>query len=212
MLRQFDETDENAWAQIAAGAYEHDPAWLDAAKLKSLGFDIAPLMSVGMEDQGHLDRSELSLEVFLVLELNGPAYQRALAQTRRIAASERPSIDSAKHYLMEEEQNNSRLFVVDAGLDAGALRVKYPDRSHYAIVRGRVRPQWSILAKKSHLSGNIDRMSIDTINVPLGFRPIFMSKSGKVYNSDDENNSHPFEAVVAFGKRFEPWIIDASGK
>ena len=34
----------------------------------------------------------------------------------------------------------SRLFIVDAGLDRTRLRQRYPDRAHYAIVHGTIRP------------------------------------------------------------------------
>ena len=45
----------------------------------------------------------------------------------------RKSLDNE---LVREENESSRLFVIDAGLDSAALRTKYPDRARYAIVQG----------------------------------------------------------------------------
>jgi hypothetical protein len=207
---QFDETEDLDWRQGFFGAFGQSPAWLDAAKLRSLGFDTRPPVSVA--DASQDDRPQPRREVLLVLELDGPAYQQSLAQTRRLLAHARTDIDAAKHVLLSEERENSRLFVVDAGRDGEALRARYPDRSHYAIVRGTIRPQWTMRGAKRLLVGNIVQLSVDSINVPVAFREIFASKAGKVQTGDAPRNVHRFEAVVAFGKRFEPWIVKVSGQ
>jgi hypothetical protein len=192
-------------------AYGHDPAWLDAAKLKSLGFDVTlakPEVEV-RQDYRPLPRRE----VLLVLELDGPAYRQSLERMQRLVATsaKAPSPD-AKTALRREAQEDSRLFIVDAGLDAQDLRAKYPDRSHYAIVRGTVRPQWTDVGAQRHLSGMIDQLSADTMHVPIDFRPFFVTKAGRAYSNTGAENSLPFTADVAFGKRFEPWIVGVSGK
>ena len=89
-----------------------------------------------------------------MLELDGPAYRDSLAQVRRLTATvtDKTEIKQAKDALLKEEQQNTRLFAIDAGVDAEALRVRYPDRAHYAIARGTIRPQWSRVGSVSTLS------------------------------------------------------------
>lgn len=232
VLGKFDSTNKNEWQQRLYGLIGNEPAWLDATKLRSLGFDVRPPVSTADDHQDY--RPQPRREVLLVLELDGPTYQQSVAQAKIIVAKANASANAnanvgvdvnpdvnaiamsagaeASKALIREEQENSRLFVVDAGLDTQVLRAKYPDRSHYAIVRGTVRPQWKHLTRQEQLLGNIDQLSIDTINVPVTFRRIFESAAGKRYINDGEPNAHPFEADVAFGKRFEPWIVKVSGQ
>ena len=81
------------------------------------------------------------------------AAQRALAKARenaaRHAAAAAANVDSkefagrakrAQDALTQEENTSSRLFVIDAGLDAHALRQKYPDRTRFMLLHGTVRP------------------------------------------------------------------------
>ena len=103
------------------------PAWLDKAKMTELGFDVGKL--AGPADYGR--RKELrSKEVLLVLEMNGQAYQHQLQRVREYAENERSQLEAvpnsdehkrrtrnAEQNLLQEQNNNSRLFVVDAGLD-----------------------------------------------------------------------------------------------
>ena len=98
-------------------------------------------------------------EALLVLELDGPAYQREvqLARDRYTEAQRLQRLDPGNRALADEarqaassldsqQQRISRLMVVDLGLDRQTLRARYPDRQRYAIVRGHVRPfahrQW----------------------------------------------------------------------
>ncbi len=131
----------------AGEPYGSTAAWLDRAKLTELGFDVS--RSAGRR---HYEKVR-DREVYLVLELAGSAYQAALdaarerAEKRKAEALAHPGdaklktqADFSQKQLFHEEHEASRLFVIDAGLDAGALRAKYADRSRYAIVRGRVRP------------------------------------------------------------------------
>ena len=227
---RFDNTNKNEWQQRLYGVIGGDAAWLDVAKLKSLGFDTRP-PAPGVDDHGQY-RPQPRRAVLVVLELDGPAYRQSLVQATLIVAHAKSnanansnaganangipdasnSVTEANKALIREEQENSRLFAVDAGLDAKALRAKYPDRTHYAIVRGTIRPQWTIEENKKHLSARIDQLSANSINVPKAFRPIFESTTGHMrVRGDGEQNAHPFVADVAFGKRFEPWIVNASG-
>lgn len=194
--------------QISYRSYNRAPEWLDTAKLTALGFDTRQPMPRPDEDDNY--QREPRREVFLVLELDGPAYRQSLAQVRRLAAATKTEDDDTKAAVLKEEHESTRLFAIDAGVDAEALRATYPDRAHYAIVRATIRPQWSYGKPPRTLSASIEALSVEEINVPKALQPVFPEATGRVgYASDDENRA-PFEAVVAFGKRQEPWMVRAS--
>ncbi|MEK6662904.1 MAG: DUF4824 family protein [Pseudomonadota bacterium] len=190
-------------------------AWLDQAKLAALGFDVSkPVDST----EGRLHYNKLlSKEVLLVLELDGAAYQSALARAKEAAEQEQslfaanpdnPKLKerakTANDRYLQETQKNSRLFAIDAGLDNTALRAKYADRTRYLIVRGQVRPQLNEVDHKPHLTGYISRLSIEEVNVPLSFRPLFepmLRESGRRTQSVPH-----YEVTLTYGKRLEPWI------
>lgn len=198
------------------------PDWLDKAKLAELGFNVSQPEGTTQSER-HYDK-QLAREVLLVLELDGTAYQTALLRARQHATQEEAArvanannktdeqrAKNAKEQLGRAERENSRLFVIDAGLDLGALRAKYPDRTKYAVVRGQVRPRLINNNRKTRLLGYISALSIDQITVPLDFRPVFepILKAGRSYSS---NTALPYEVSVAFGKRLEPWITAAQRK
>ncbi len=164
---------------------------------------------------------QLSREVLLVLEMDGPAYRRSLELAAQYLAREEAKLASnpgdtslgtrvknVREALERETSGNSRLFVVDAGLEPSELRAKYPDTSRHAIVRGQVRLV-SFAAPTGGI-GNIRGLSTESINVPFALRDVF---GGATLVVDfDQRNRVPFEATVAFGKRFEPWITAAAKK
>ncbi|MBZ5637785.1 MAG: DUF4824 family protein [Acidobacteriia bacterium] len=86
-----------------------EAAWLDRAKLESLGFDCR-LPSEASSAVAHYGRVP-PREVVLVLEFDPD----------------------------RKEPSATRLFVVDAGLDPVDLRRRYPDRSRYVVARGIMR-------------------------------------------------------------------------
>lgn len=191
------------------------PEWLDQAKMESLGFDVST--AKGMEDNYQRTSRQLGKEVLLVLEMDGQAYQQMLQRTRQNAAeqdaklSATPDVEELKRKakqaqddLKREEQDNSRLFAVDAGLNQAGLRAKYPDRNRYAIVGAQVRP-WSSGAQ-GKIAGYIDSISIDAINVPFKHRAMFERRVAVAQPSVRQG----FEASVAFGQRLEPWLLGIS--
>jgi Domain of unknown function (DUF4824) len=209
-------TEYFGWSYAGAGGA---PSWLDGAKMKSLGFDVSD-----DAEKRVFRRFERRLprEVLLVLELDGPARQRMLAlgaeyvarQEAKLAASPgdkflQQLVNNGREQLERQKQRESRLFVVDAGLDATALRAQYPERGRYAIVRGEVTPA-TVNRKSGPFSGYVTGVSVAEINVPLEFRSVFAS-SAPAYDSGQSSGA-PFEAVVAFGKRLEPWIVEAARK
>jgi hypothetical protein len=210
------------WRVLQSGNGEHyqsQPSyyyggsdWLDAKKLQELGFDLP----AEKDEMRHLHRDR-QREVLLVLEHNGPAYQQALQYAKEHLAREQAVFDAmpgnkeferrlkfAKEGLVREERENSRLFVVDAGLDAGTLRARYPAQDHYLIVSGRVVPVYRGSARglADQWMGHISGIDNDRVNVPLELRSVFDS-------TRTVGKPAPFEAVVAFGKGHEPWMVSA---
>lgn len=198
-------------------SYSGAPDWLDQAKMASLGFEISPARG-GQEKEQWAERQP-GKEVLLVLEQDGAAYQQVLERTRQDAAEVsnrlaaqpdteelRSKAKQLQDELRREEQESSRLFAIDAGLDQTELRAKYPDRSRYAIVRAQVRLR-SMGGRQGMSAGQIESLSIDTINVPYELRSIFDPRAtGQPYAGQ------VFEASVAFGQRLEPWLLGIRGQ
>jgi len=164
-----------------------DAEWLDRKKLAELGFDLTVLGHAPPERRRYA--KQLPKPVFLVLEMNGDAYQASLKQVEEFAARvKRVDGDNA---LRQEREEHSRLFAIDAGLDAAELRRKYADRTRFAIVHGKV---W--LREWGEGAGGHVELLGNAINVPLEFHGVI----GAVQR---------FEAGIAFGKRLEPWLTEA---
>lgn len=202
--------------------YSDDPPdWLDKAKLSTLGFDVSKPLDT---PAGELHYQKLlPKEAFLVLELNGPAYQFALERAKQRArkAAElyaanpkeqefKGRLESARRNLEAEERSSSRLFVVDAARDPADLRTRYPDRARYALVRGTVVARITGPTHKPHLAGHVSGLSVATINVPFAYRQTFEPLLRVYRRSETEKPVPPYAATVTYGKRLEPWITAAS--
>jgi hypothetical protein len=193
-------------------------AWLDEAKLTSLGFDLTASRDTPA-GRRHYQRL-LPREVLIVLELDGPAYQESLERARRRAEAEAkrnaekppdspvaPRANAAAVQLEREQNRLSRLFAVDAGLDASALREKYPDRGRYAIVRGKAAID-RYRYEGGPIHGFVSAIDNTRINVPVEFHAAI--REAVLRDRSVPANTVGIEADVAFGRRFEPWIIAAS--
>ena len=166
--------------------------WFDAEKLAQLGFDTR---IAGTELR---DRRQLPREVFVVLELDGPAW-RAFLEERVPAVSpprgERTIVD-------ELAEKASRLVVVDADRDAAVLESKYPDARRYLISAGTARAQVVSPPKESpYVVGTINRIMPQQIHVPrewAGQFPRVDPRQGGV--------STRFDVDVRYGLDYEPWV------
>lgn len=202
--------------------FGREPDWLDKAKLTALGFDVSKPEDTP-QGRMHYDKL-LSKEVLLVLELDGPAYRTALVRMQQHRQKEAALLDanpgkkefeervkSAKRTLYQEERINSRLFVIDAGLDAAGLRAKYPDHNRYAIVRGQIQARLVEIKRKPKLIAYISSVSITQVNVPALYRRIFEPLLESARANQYDAVVTPYQVSVAFGKRLEPWITEATG-
>jgi len=207
---------EKYWPGSYSGG---NPVWLDQAKMAGLGFDASTAND--MQDNFRRSSRQLSKEVLLVLELDGPAYQQALQRAQQYAAEQDVKLaalpddkamqNNAKNAHEEsrrEEQENSRLFAIDAGLNLPELRAQYPDRNRYAIVRAQVRP--TFIGGQSKTAGYIDRISIGAINVPHEYHSAFDIRVRPAIERMQTSGRRTFEASVAFGHRLEPWLVGIS--
>ena len=192
------------------------PEWLDEARIAALGFDTAALA----EDAAGRRRFERQLprEVLLVLELAGPAWQQALDRARQNAARHEAArlanaeskefAEKAKRALEQvgrEENLNSRLFAIDAGLDRAALRAKYPDRGRYLILKATLRPRLVVQDKKTRVTGYVSALAVTQINVPHALRPLLETALGTRRRTAGDPGAR-FEATLAVGQRLEPWL------
>jgi Domain of unknown function (DUF4824) len=181
-----------AWYSYSRNAY-----WLTNEKLKALGFDV--VASINMVN-GTREYNEVNdREAFLVLELNGPAYQRSLQQVKAWAVR-RESKALAADEIKRAEQQASRLFVVDAGKNAESLRQQYPNRKQYAIVKGLIHADWLTIKDAPVLRAYISNLSIPQLHVAKPYDAVFI-------NSGKPNIALKYRFNVAFGQRYEPWIV-----
>jgi len=166
-------------------SYGGETTWLDRAKLESLGFEVS--------EPALRDKRQLPRDALLVLEVDGPAYQAALqrAEERAKRKPEEWMLRQLKH----ERETSSRLFVVDAGRDLAALRAKYPNRSQYAIVKGKVRIYRGANGKAP--AGFVAGVNVTSVHVPVEMH-------GALHRDG------AYEATVAFGRRLEPWLRTVS--
>lgn len=187
--------------QLAWRQADTDWSWLDEAKLRQLGF--AP------NDLGRSAERPL----WLVLELDGPSYRKQVERatsalaTAQAALADRPQDESLRHQrdqrrleLQYEQQQATRLLLVDAGLDAEALRQAWPDRQRQVILAGRLRPYRH--ADMPHYSASVVLQG-DRISVHRRYREAFAQWRLRAY---DEKRPR-VQVEVAFGQRHEPWLV-----
>lgn len=191
------------------------PEWLDAGRMAALGFTVGDWQS----DAGRRRYTrQPPRQVVVVLELAGPAWQRALAkageeaQRHAAAAAANPNSKEfanrarrAQESLAREETANSRLFAVDAGLDAEALRRQYPDRGRFMLLHGTIRP--AIRDGKGtaqRATGHLAALAGTHIHVPHPLRGPLEALGANVTGA--AAGGARFNATIVVGRRLEPWI------
>ncbi len=184
--------------------------WVTPDKLTALGFDMGENGTVKRRDR-------IERDGFVVLELNGAGYQAALAavelelkQEQKKASSEAEQTQahppSAEYELERLRDVDTRLYVVDADLDAARLRERYPDRSRYSVARASLRMGWEWERRVPRELGYLLYVDLADLSVPGQWRDVF--SGWQPYDRSAEERSK-VSVELAFGKRFEPWITDA---
>ena len=114
---------------------------------------------------------------------------------------------NAAKRLEKERIAASRLFAVDAGLDPARLRETYADRARFIVTRGLVKPVYEYEKKRRRVRGYIQRLSVETIHVPLKHREILDALRAKRRSRSSTVEPPRYEIELAYGRRFEPWIV-----
>ena len=194
------------------------PEWLDDNKLTELGFDMNVLKSDA--DKFRSRTSNLSAEAILVLEYQGDSYYKALASVKekvdklRLQAADNPdnenrnNLENYEKRLSRLKKSQTRLFVIDAGLDKQALLKRYADKNKYLLTRGEIGLRWV----GDIVSGRIKQLYIRQLHVPLPLsEQVVGITNGEVYSTYNNNHISPRYSVrLNIGKRLEPWIESVS--
>lgn len=199
--------------------------WFDRAKLDELGIATAGLDGA---DASRRDRS-LPVQAFAVLEYEGPAWERfkARQETMRgeldgeVAAGKLTSeeADRRRKEIAFALELGSRLFAVDVGRDAEALRSRYPDRARYLIAPAEMRAALSGRDRhqadnpERHIHGRIGRILTDAVHVPRPFHAVLEGVPEherlhlyRGYYDDNAPTRAHYQVRIAFGRRYEPWV------
>lgn len=156
---------------------EDDSGWFDKSKLEELGFDC------------RLPTTEPSAE----------ARYRAMGPKQVLAVLE---------YREDNEyDDNTRLLVVDAGLDFTSLHRKYASPGRYLIVPGLVRVR---IGTNGHLRGALTELLVDDLSVPPRELAVFenLKLGSSAYFGPSNLKMHPprYTATLFYGKNLEPWV------
>lgn len=204
----------------------HHPGlgWLDAARLRDLGFDT----SVPPDSEGASEfyRRQPARRAFVALEMDGPEWPRWLASKEKeldemaaqVSRGEATSEDRERMARSHESDRveHSRLFAVDAALDPAQLRLRHPDRTRVFILPARVAIEHWNIKEEGELHGTIQALLIPRINVPLRHRPLLDGaiEQERATRSADATVTQPapprpprWAMTLAFGRRLEPWIV-----
>ena len=194
------------------------PVWFSAEKLEELGFNIDKYLS--SKDDASFYKQPIPKEVFIVLENNGEPYKEAVKRAEIALEKEkdlfqfnsgdkrlRDNFERAEKRLKRERITASRLFAIDAGLDPQKLREKYHDRTRFIITKGLVKPRYNYNKKRKEVFGYITKLSVASIHVPLKHRKIFDAILVQDKSKRNEFRPPRYEVALAYGSRFEPWIV-----
>lgn len=187
-----------AWRVESTGRF--DPATTAASAIRAGWITPAMLTMLHMPVPPR-DGPQRLVTALLVLEFAGDAHARAVS---RVCAATSPARDG--HACEVEADKASRLFVIDAGRSLAELRRRYPDSAHYAIVPGVIK-----LSRDSNaddVAGYVDSLSVDTVQ---GLEPL-RSKIDPGTGEMAWHRLRSFTAVIAFGRRLEPWNVSIEGR
>ncbi|HWN43802.1 MAG TPA: DUF4824 family protein [Thermoanaerobaculia bacterium] len=175
------------------------------------GLPLATLRELGFEPR--VGRKEPPRTAWVVMEMDGEAWQRWVAKRRRQVEEERrkePDSDCPPGSDLEQMLvSGSRLVVVDAGRDREALRRRHPDRSRYLVVPGTVDARE---VRPGVFEGLVSDLRVNSIHVPLRLRPaldelVTAERMRRETSNSAYVDSPRYRATVAFGRRGEPWLV-----
>ena len=215
------------WKRYELPSVNYD--WLDRAKLLELGFriDLDPTHPNAAEYYSHA----MARGAYFVVEYDGEAWDRWIGgreeRVRKLrrdvdeGTAEPRALTDAEVMLSFDRTMRSRLFPVDAGVDADALQRRYGDRHRYAVLAGSLRPK--IVQPESEeptLSGDVLGLVVSPVYVPRGLRrhlEAFLpeetwdeieARERRTAESGWPVPTPPrYRATLAIGRRHEPWLL-----
>ena len=189
--------------------------WLDRDKLRELGFDVS--VPPGDPQAEGFYAHALPREAFMVLEMDGEAWRRDLAdreeELRKCMRGQCPeeypnTPEEMRTQLDQDRRMGSRLLAVDAGTDPEELRRRYPDRSRHLVLRASVSIHLAGQERKL-LEGRLSGPQVGGVHVPRSLRPVL---DEIVRNTPQEAREAPkaprYRVTVAAGRRYEPWAVE----
>ncbi|MCP5066566.1 MAG: DUF4824 family protein [bacterium] len=208
--------------------------WLNRAKLLDLGFrvDLEPTHLDAAEHYSHA----IARRTYVVVEYDGEAWNRWIGdreeQLRKLrreveeGAAQPSALADAEAVLAVDRTMRSRLFPVDAGVDADALQRRYGNRRRHAVVAGLLRPK--IVQPENGaptLSGEVLALVVSRVHVSRRFRQHFESflpeETWEEVESRERREAESgwpsptpprYQATLAVGRRHEPWLVEEVAK
>lgn len=218
------------WKRYELPSVDYD--WLDRAKLLELGFriDLEPTHPDAAEHYSHA----IPRRAYVVVEYNGEAWNRWISgreeQVRKIrheveeGTLEPRALADAEAVLAVDREMRSRLFPVDAGVDAEALRRRYGGRRGHAVVAGLLRPK--VVQSENGvptLSADVLGLVVSQVHVSRkfrqhleGFLPGETWEEVEVRERREAESGWPlptpprYQATLAVGRRYEPWLVSVA--
>ena len=215
------------WKRYELPSANYD--WLDRAKLLELGFrvDLEATHPNAAEYYSHA----MPRGAYFVVEYDGEAWNRWISgreeQVRKLrryvdeGTAELRALTDAEAVLAFDRTMRSRLFPVDAGVDADALQRRYGDRRRYTVFAGSLRPK--VVQPESGdptLSGDVLGLVVSPVHVPRELRrhlDAFLPEEtwGEIEAREQRaaESGWPvptpprYRATLAIGRRHEPWLL-----
>jgi hypothetical protein len=205
---------------------------LDRSKLLELGFriDFDPTLPDAAEHYSHA----MPRRAYVVVEYDGEAWKRwirgreqqvlELRREDEEGIAERSSLADAEALLAVDRMMRSRLFPVDAGIDADALRRRYPDRRRHAVVAGLLRPKVvHPESGASTLSGEVLELVVSRVHVSRNLRrhleAFLPEETWEEIEAREQREAKAgwpspiqprYRATLAVGRRHEPWLANVA--
>ena len=190
--------------------FNETPLWLDTNKMLELGFteeDLEP----GKEDEYKMP---VTKERVIALEYNGSSYQKELERVKTWHAEKSAEGEIAQKDLDKrlniEQQQASRLIVIDAATDVNELLEKYSGSKNMLYAKAIISTYnyaYSRNYDENQGQGYIRNLSIREVNLQRAFVSKLKDLPRPSY---DKVNSPRYKVNLTVGQGLEPFIEDVN--
>ena len=200
---------------------------LNRESLARLGFDTG--RDPGGEGAARWYERQLPRDAYVVLEYDGEAWQRGLAEKRRaLEELERKAAGEVDPEAVERERkalasfraNHSRLFAVAVGRNPAELRRRFPDRGRYLVLRTVVAIGHGYgEGGEERVIGRFRGVRPDVLHVPHGQRsPVRSTLDGERQTGGSRfaerrqrSQTGPrYRVTVRNGRHHVPWVAEVA--